>query len=182
MNASIAERPRGQTIHVLQGEYKIASEPGINMTTILGSCIAVCLFDSKKHCGGMNHFLLPDGQADNSGRYGVYSMELLVNGLLKVGAQREHLVAKVFGGARMVPGFQDIGARNAAFALDFLKTEKIPCVGQSTGGNNARRIRFDPYTGVARQLLLQQAAQEVNKKVPTVKEILKEDAGDLELL
>ena len=109
-------------------------------------------------------------------------MELLINELLKLGAHRERLKAKVFGGARMVPGFQDIGSRNAQFAMDFLRTEHITCLAHSTGGNRARRIRFDPITGIAKQQLLQSAPPEVVAPKPTPRELEKADSGDLELL
>lgn len=173
-----------QTLHVLQGDCKVSGNSNTMMTTILGSCIAVCMFDETAHCGGMNHFLLPDGDQNEGGRqrYGAYSMEVLINELLKIGARRDRLRAKVFGGGRMVAGFQDIGARNASFTMEFLNLERIPCLGHSTGGNRARRIRFYPATGLARQQLLASASVEsVTPKRPLNK-VESSDSGDLELL
>ena len=95
-----------------------------------------------------------DGAAGDDIRYGAYAMELLVNGLLRQGADRTRLAAKVFGGASMNARLRDIGAMNGAFALKFLADEGIPCLSQSLGGTLARRIRFWPVTGQARQLLV----------------------------
>ena len=124
------------------------------LTTILGSCVAVCMRDPKTGVGGMNHFLLPEGRAeglDEGRRYGAYAMELLINELLRSGARRERLEAKLFGGARMFGGLSDVGASNAAFAEKFLRDEGIPIVGSSTGGTEARRVQYWPTTGRAQQ-------------------------------
>ncbi|MVA98421.1 chemotaxis protein CheD [Nitratireductor sp. CAU 1489] len=108
--------------------------------------------------GGMNHFLLPGG-GEHTGyneaeRFGVYLMEVLVNGLLKRGARRENLEAKLFGGARTVRGFSDIGAKNIAFARHFLDNEQIAYAGGSVGGDQGRRLEYYPASGKARQFLL----------------------------
>ena len=153
---NVSGRP-GKRIHVVQGEHHISSDPDVILTTILGSCVAVCMRDPKTGVGGMNHFLLPSGKAeglDEGRRYGAYAMELLINELLRSGARRDRLEAKLFGGARMFGGLSDVGASNAAFARQFLKTENIPCVAESLGGQQARRITFHPATGRARQLLI----------------------------
>ncbi len=143
-------------INVIQGDYAIDLDPNVVLTTVLGSCVAVCMTDATAGVGGMNHFLLPqrDGKAGESFRYGAYSMELLINGLLKRGARKDRLVAKVFGGASMNSSLRDIGASNAAFAKEFLANEAIPCIGESVGGTSARRIRFWPASGQASQFLV----------------------------
>lgn len=154
---------RDRMLHVVQGEYAVTDEPDIVLTTILGSCVATCMWDAAAGIGGMNHFLLP-GDVDSSGdsmRYGVNAMELLVNGLLQRGATRRNLQAKLFGGAHVIQNLGDIGAKNAEFAERFLRLEGIPCVGQSLGGDRARRVRFWPTTGRAGQLLLDSTHQEV---------------------
>jgi chemotaxis protein CheD len=151
-------------IHVVQGEQHVDNDPNAMLTTILGSCIAACLWDSVRGIGGMNHFLLPgeDGQNPDAGnpgssaRYGVHAMELLVNALLRRGARRENLQAKLFGGATMIRGLTDIGNMNATFAERFLKAESIPIMGGSLRGNQGRRIQFWPTTGRARQVLMRQ--------------------------
>lgn len=145
-----------QTQTVVQGEYRISDQPGVILSTVLGSCVAVCLYDATARIGGMNHFLLPsrDGSAKSDIRYGAHAMELLINGLLKGGARRERLLAKVFGGASMAANLQDIGRSNAAFAREFLQTEGLPIVNESLGGTMARRVRFWPVDGRAQQLLI----------------------------
>lgn len=146
-----------RTIQIVQGEFKISARPDDIMSTILGSCVAACLWDPEKMIGGMNHFLLaqahgPSTARDN--RYGVHAMEMLINGLLRAGATRGALRAKLFGGAKIATNLRDIGASNAEFARSFLKTEGIPCLAESLGGNQARRITFQPANGHARQLLI----------------------------
>ena len=149
--------PKLERITVLQGQALVSASAQEEFTTVLGSCVATCLFDPEARVGGMNHFLLPDaGPARGQQfRYGLYAMELLINGLLKRGASRQRLEAKLFGGAAMSDGLGNIGAANAAFAQRFLADEGIHCAAQSLGGRQARRIRFTPTTGQARQLLLQ---------------------------
>ena len=149
-------------IHVVQGEHHVENDPKAMLTTILGSCIAACIWDPTRGIGGMNHFLLPgeDNQVPSGGstgsyaRYGVHAMELLVNALLRRGARRETLQAKLFGGGRMIRGLTDIGELNASFAERFLQAESIPIVGGSLRGNQGRRIQFWPVSGRARQVLL----------------------------
>jgi chemotaxis protein CheD len=156
-DAGIAE----QRIHIVQGEQHVDSDPHVVLTTILGSCVAACLWDAQAGIGGMNHFLLPGhvGNAKPGGnapsmRYGVHLMELLVNALLRTGAQRSRLQAKLFGGACMIRGLTDVGAMNASFAERFLQAEGISVVGGSLRGTSGRRIQFWPTTGRARQVLL----------------------------
>ncbi|EPX85359.1 chemotaxis protein CheD [Salipiger mucosus] len=131
-------------VNVIQGEYRISNATGDVFSTVLGSCVAVCLTDPSAGIGGMNHFLLPQraGKEGENVRYGAYSMELLINGMLKRGARKSRMVAKLFGGANMVRQLRDIGASNVAFAREFLENEAIPLASESTGGNAARRIRF----------------------------------------
>ena len=151
------DRAHGRTLHVVQGDYAVSADPHVLMTTILGSCVATCLFDPEAGVGGMNHFLLPGDvvTGGESGRvYGVNAMELLINGLLKAGADRRRLKAKLFGGARLMGPQSRIGEKNAEFARLFLRNENIPCVGESLGGILARRVQFWPATGRARQRLM----------------------------
>ncbi len=147
----------GTVIHVIQGEFRVSRKPGEVMSTILGSCVATCMWDPAAKVGGMNHFLLAEGEnlGEMGYRYGLQAMELLVNGLIKIGADKRHLQAKLFGGARMQRAFGRIGEANAEFARQFLASENIRCVAESLGGTQARRIRFVPTTGQARQLVLE---------------------------
>jgi chemotaxis protein CheD len=158
-----------KTIYVLQGEFRISREADAVLSTILGSCVAVCLWDADAGLGGMNHFLLPFGPkaaASAPERYGVHAMELLINGLLKAGASRNRLQAKLFGGARVSTALSDIGQTNARFARAFLEAEGIPCRAESLGGTSARRVLFRPATGQARQLLVPETTLEPQAQRP----------------
>ena len=133
---------------ITQGEYALGRRPDKVISTILGSCVAVCLWDAEAGVGGMNHILLPnDGGGLGAVSFGASDMERLMNALLKVGAMRSRLTAKAFGGASIVSGLSDIGAKNAEFVRAFLRTESIPCLGESLGGTRARQIRFWPHSG-----------------------------------
>lgn len=147
---------RGGTITVVQGEFHISGDPQVVLSTVLGSCVAVCLYDPTVHNGGMNHFLLPEraGACKSEIRYGAHAMELLINGLLKIGGRRETLRAKIFGGSSMAANLRDIGQSNSEFAKTFLHNENIPIVSESLGGTMARRVRFWPVTGRAQLLLI----------------------------
>jgi chemotaxis protein CheD len=140
-------------VNIVQGEHYVTAERDVVLTTILGSCVAACLHDPVARVGGMNHFLLPGSDDNGSGRaeHGVHAMELLVNGLLKLGARRERLEAKLFGGARMLKGLTDVGSMNAAFAERFAQRERITVTGGSLRGEFARRIQYWPAIGRARQ-------------------------------
>lgn len=142
-------------VAIIQGEHAVVAEPGVTITTLLGSCIAVCLHDAQAHVGGMNHFLLGEpapGQvvaAHDMNRYGLHAMELLINAMMQKGAARHRLKAQVFGGGNIQAAFGPIGTKNADFALRFLKTEGI-AVGQThVGGTQARKVEFLAWDGVA---------------------------------
>ena len=138
-------------VKVLPGEYFVHHEDMLLLTT-LGSCIAVCLWDRHARVGGMNHFMLPDSSAE-SGRYGPFAMEMLINALMKQGAQRMTLEAKVFGGARVLsspgPDSLKVGQRNTEFALNYLATERIPVVVKDVEGDCPRTVCFLPHSGKA---------------------------------
>ncbi|MEO6377590.1 MAG: chemotaxis protein CheD [Caulobacteraceae bacterium] len=145
---------RGPRIAVLQGHYEVTGNPETVLSTVLGSCVAACLWDASARVGGMNHFLLPNaraGERSDTLRYGVHAMELLVNALLNAGARRSALEAKLFGGAQITEGFSDAGRLNAEFATDFLDREGIVFRGGSLGGRVARRVEFWAVSGRARQ-------------------------------
>lgn len=163
-------------VKVLPGEYFVANENMVIMT-VLGSCIAACLWDSRTRVGGMNHFMLPDGDlADASGRYGSYAMELLINEMLKLGARRETMQAKIFGGAQVMHNFttMNVGERNTNFVLNYLHTERIPIVSEDVLDIYPRKVVFFPVTGKAMVKRLAHAhpealvAQEVRGNAATV--------------
>jgi chemotaxis protein CheD len=139
---------------VAPGAHAITGKENELLTTVLGSCIAVCLRDEKRRLGGINHFMLPalaDGQTQNRDAmlYGDTAMEVLINALMRAGCDRCNLEAKIFGGARIAAAFDQsaIGERNAQFALDFLAQERIPVRSRDTGGATPRRVLFEPWTG-----------------------------------
>lgn len=156
---------RSAVIHVIQGEFATSDKPGVVLTAVLGSCVAACVFDATIQLGGMNHFLLPERKATSSNPvvFGAQSMELLINELLKRGARKQNLQAKLFGGANVLSGLTDIGAQNADFAERFLKNEGIPCVSSSLRGNQARRVRFWPAEGRAVQKFIGEKVVEPQK-------------------
>lgn len=139
-------------VKVLPGEFYVEDEDIVILTT-LGSCIAACLWDRQARIGGMNHFMLPDGGGDPSGggRYGSYAMEVLINELLKRGASRGTLEAKIFGGGQVISGMNtmNVGQRNTQFVLDYLHTEHIPVVSKDVLDVHPRKVCFLPASGKA---------------------------------
>lgn len=179
---------REHRINIVQGQHYVDSDPSTVLTTILGSCIAACVWDSGANVGGMNHFLLPGGGLANgqtprseAQRYGVHLMELLINDLLHRGAQKSRMKAKLFGGACMIKGLTDIGALNAKFAEDFLKEEGIDLVGGSLRGNQGRRIQFWPVGGRARQALLTKETASILRDESSRPPVSLSGAGAVEL-
>lgn len=138
-------------VKVLPGEYFVSNEDLVIMT-VLGSCIAACMWDGPAKVGGMNHFMLPEGEGMGGfGRYGSYAMELLINEMLKMGARRETMQAKIFGGAAVMAGFttMNVGERNTKFVKDYLAMERIPVVSQDVMDVQPRKVCFFPVTGKA---------------------------------
>jgi chemotaxis protein CheD len=142
---------KNEAVKILPGEYFVHDEDILIMTT-LGSCIAACLWDRDRKIGGMNHFMLPDGGGSNdSGRYGSYAMELLINEMMKRGASRLSMEAKVFGGGAVISGMStiNVGERNTKFVIDYLKTERIPIVSQDVLDIYPRKVCLLPHSGKA---------------------------------
>ena len=139
---------------ILPGEYYYTGKDML-IVTVLGSCVSACIRDRVTGLGGMNHFMLPDGGGDvnnpvsASMRYGTYAMEVLINDLLKSGARRENLEAKVFGGGAVLRGFTaiNVGERNADFVMKFLKTEGIRVLAEDLNDIYPRKVYFFPRTG-----------------------------------
>ena len=129
-----------------------ASKRNILIVTVLGSCVSVCLIDPVARIAGMNHFMLPSREGDASllsepARYGTHAMEMLINNLLSMGARRERLEAKVFGAGRVLPSMTDVGARNADFAITYLRREHIGVKAKDVGGIHARKVYLFAETG-----------------------------------
>ncbi|MBC3879020.1 MULTISPECIES: chemoreceptor glutamine deamidase CheD [Undibacterium] len=139
---------------ILPGEFYFTNKDML-IVTVLGSCVSACIRDRVTGVGGMNHFMLPDtgGDADNpvsaSMRYGTYAMEVLINELLKAGAKRENMEAKVFGGGNVLRGFTaiNVGERNAKFVLDYLKAERMRVIAEDLNDIYPRKVYFFPKTG-----------------------------------
>lgn len=139
-------------INLMPGDVKASADPEVVLSTLLGSCVAACLYDPVAGVFGMNHFLLASqgraqaGVTSETGRYGVHAMELLINALLKRGAERCRLQAKVFGGANVLtasgPGHYAVGETNAHFVQAFLENEGIPLIASDLGGYHGRQIHF----------------------------------------
>lgn len=143
-------------VFVSEGDFYVSTSPYEVLTTVLGSCIAVCIWDPVAGCGGMNHFLLPvqtspsDGLPSAELRFGSYSIERLVNALISRGAIRERMEVKVFGGANMSTTQGNHGHANADFVEAYLERERLKVVAKSLRGTSARRVRFYASTGRAR--------------------------------
>ncbi|HUG24541.1 chemoreceptor glutamine deamidase CheD [Piscinibacter sp.] len=140
---------KNDAVKILPGEYFVHHEDLLIMTT-LGSCIAACLWDRNARIGGMNHFMLPEGASD-SGRYGSYAMELLINEMMKRGAARTSMEAKVFGGGQVIAGMNtmNVGERNTTFVIEYLKTERIPILSKDVLDIYPRKVCFLPASGKA---------------------------------
>lgn len=144
--------------NVIGGECYATDDWRVGYSTVLGSCVSLCLYDTQSHMGGMNHFLLPhepqagaiSSQDYWSFRYGVQAMEELFNALMRLsGRHRQSLRAKLVGGAKMAGGLADIGERNIRFAEQFLAREGVEITSRRLGGHSARRLLFHPASGRA---------------------------------
>jgi chemotaxis protein CheD len=143
---------------ILPGEYFVTRSDEV-ITTVLGSCIAACIRDPVTRIGGMNHFMLPedsspgksswiDGPGGLATRYGSYAMESLINELMKLGARRDRLEVKLFGGGRILSSMTDVGNKNITFARAFLKLEGFKIAAEDVGDVCPRRIVYFPATGL----------------------------------
>ena len=140
-----------ETVKVLPGEYFVCGDE-LLIVTVLGSCIAACLWDPSVQLGGMNHFMLPDGDASEPyGRYGSYAMELLINEMMKRGARRERIQAKIFGGGQVMRNYtcMNVGERNVEFVEQFLATERIAIVSKDVLDVCPRKVCLFPGSGRA---------------------------------
>jgi len=145
------------SVKILPGEYYV-TKGDETVTTVLGSCISACIRDPKLNVGGMNHFMLPEDKSVGPNnwldptvglatRYGSYAMESLINDLLKLGATRERLEIKVFGGGAVLSGMTDVGARNIDFIRGYLKLEGYQITAEDLGGQQPRKVVYFPVSG-----------------------------------
>jgi chemotaxis protein CheD len=142
---------------ILPGEFFVTIHDE-TITTVLGSCISACIRDTALNIGGMNHFMLPEDKSVGTNswmtgadglatRYGSYAMESLINELMKLGARRERMEVKIFGGGRILPVMTDVGAKNIEFARDFLKLEGFRIAAEDVGEIYPRRVVYFPASG-----------------------------------
>ncbi|NOY09290.1 MAG: chemotaxis protein CheD [Spirochaetes bacterium] len=161
MRIKYSTKHKLEMVVLFPGEYHATGYPKM-ISTLLGSCVAVALFDERKQVAGLNHFMLPQRLSNSqkfflsdAGKYGMYAMELLINEMIKIGALKENLKAKVFGGAKVL-NFPDkrtinISDSNVEFAFGYLQEEGIPVISSDTGGSRARHVLF--FTEDAKVLL-----------------------------
>lgn len=158
-----------EAVMLLPGHY-VVTRRKLMLVTVLGSCISACLRDPVTGVCGMNHFMLPQGELTPTGapaRYGSNAMELLINAMLKMGASRHRLQAKLFGGGRIHHSHSEetVGDRNAYFAQQYLTTENIPILAVDTNGEHARKIYFMTESGTVKvRQILQQTALEQEER------------------
>jgi chemotaxis protein CheD len=177
-------------VKLLPGEYHVSREDMVQVT-VLGSCVAACIRDTRTGYGGMNHFMLPDGggegNQDAPARYGVYAMEVLINSLIKLGANRQYFEAKVFGGGNVmrVLSQSNVGQRNAEFVLDFLAAEKIRVAARDLEDIYPRKVYFFPASGKVRvkKLLDTHSRTIVDREVEYKSRVVGkvDSGGDIEL-
>lgn len=140
-----------KTKYIYSSGLHFAEKP-VMLNTVLGSCVSVCLWDKEKNMGGMNHYMLPfwNGTGLASPKYGNIAMEQLIAKFIKLHSRKENMVAKVFGGARMLQvksAYFDIGKRNIELAFRMLEEAEIRVIAQSTGGEKGRKIYFNTGSG-----------------------------------
>jgi chemotaxis protein CheD len=148
------------TVKILPGEYYVTRNDEA-VATVLGSCVSACVRDPDRNLGGMNHFMLPedatvgpnnwlDPAVGLATRYGSYAMESLINDLLKLGASRERLEIKLFGGGRILSGMTDVGGRNVEFVRNYMQIEGYRVSAEDLGGQQPRKVVYFPASGRVR--------------------------------
>lgn len=154
---------------VFSGQFIITSVPAV-IVTVLGSCVAVCLFDIGRGLAGMNHFLLPGTEQDEAGdpSRGLSATRMLIRSMLNRGSAAENMEAKIFGGCNSLYKNNDqfkIGERNIGIAREVLNEYRICIAAQNVGGCNGRRVEFDTSTGIVRLQLLKKNYLEINEEI-----------------
>jgi len=177
-------------VKLLPGEHYVSGEPSEMIVTVLGSCVAACIRDPETGIGGMNHFMLPEGEpgdwkvSNSVMRYGNHAMEILINEIMHFGCPRERLEIKLFGGGNVIGTSGNVGHRNADFVEDYIKNEGFVAAASDLRGDHARRIHYFPASGKVDRLLLRRAAdrQVFTKESSYQRNISQDtDGGDIEL-
>ncbi|TXI22498.1 MAG: chemoreceptor glutamine deamidase CheD [Nitrosomonas sp.] len=156
-----------EVIKLLPGEFYVSNNDLV-METVLGSCVAACVYDPSQGIGGMNHFLLPappiqDREKDrSSARYGEYAMDILITEVIRMGAIRSNLEVKLFGGGNVQRNMTEmnIGEKNANFAMDYVKRKEIHLAGYDLVDIYPRKIIFYPKDGLVmvKKLMIEPAS------------------------
>jgi len=154
----------GEHTHYLVAGSLFAHEERHIVTTVLGSCVSVCLWDCARNRGGINHYMLPfwNGEGLASPKYGNIAIAKLLERMLELGSERRSLRAKVFGGGvvlNVTNPFMNIGERNIQLAEGMLRSENIPIISADTGGKVGRKLIFDTETGT---VLLKKLAKQID--------------------
>src|SRR5512139_2199925 len=152
-----------KTHYLMAGNLFVPEEAHL-VTTVLGSCVSVCLWDSILRFGGINHYMLPfwNGEGLASPKYGNIAIAKLLERMLELGSERRSLRAKVFGGGvvlNVTNPFMNIGERNVQLAEDMLRSENIPIISADTGGKVGRKLIFNTETGT---VLLKKLAKQID--------------------
>lgn len=139
-------------VHFLYPATIFASTLPYEISTVLGSCVSVCLWDSHLKIGGMNHYMLPlwNGEGLPTPRFGNIATEKLIEKMLYLGSHKKNLTAKIIGGARQLNkggNIFNVGERNIVHAIEMLKKAEIRIVSQNTGGEKGRKIKYITQTG-----------------------------------
>ena len=177
-----------------QGEFYVSNQSELIATT-LGSCISICIYDPLSKVGGMNHYMLPEPvlKKDNiefgRAKYGINSMEMLINEVLKYGGKRDRLKAKMFGGANMFAKTTDpnsdrigVGEQNIQFGIKYLSLEGITIQSQDVGLDHARKVYFEPGTGKVKLFRLDSQKQnEIKQSEKKYHQKIKETSADEKL-
>jgi chemotaxis protein CheD len=175
---------------ILPGEYFYTCNNEM-ITTVLGSCVSACVRDPESGIGGMNHFMLPERSCNaedwnESARYGINAMELLINGIMKLGGNRERLEIKLFGGGQIIRNMTDIGGRNITFARRFVATEGLKLMSSDTGDIWPRKVLYHPASGKAWVKHLQSLHNDTivvreREFQTSIQQPTEQDSGDIEL-
>lgn len=179
---------RRAAVKLLPGEFFATNDSRI-LCTVLGSCVSACIRDPAAGVAGMNHFLLASASPDrdSSARYGIHAMEVLINNLLKLGASRNRLEAKLFGGSNMMRSvnINNVGSQNSRFAQKFMAAEGIPVISHDLFGEYARKIWFFPDTGkvMMRRLTRTRNDTVIRREVDFGRKLMNDEggSGDVEL-
>jgi chemotaxis protein CheD len=168
MNSPEAGMCKGAYLH--PGMIFVKREP-YEVTTVLGSCVSVCLWDHKQAVGGLNHYLLPlwNGDGLPSLRYGNIAIRRLMDRMFALGCERKDLRAKIFGGASMMNvtnRLLNVGGRNILLAEHMLAEERIQVVGSDVGGAAGRKLIFNTQTGLVRLKKLSKNGKSKNSQNP----------------